>query len=52
MLLPACLANMRGDWAGVASGVWSGVGEKEPCENVGDEGAVECGDAGLDRLRR
>lgn len=40
----------RGEWAGVASGVWSGVGDKESCENVGDEGAVELGELGLDLL--
>lgn len=31
-------------------GVWSGVGERESCENVGDEGAVELGEFGLERL--
>jgi hypothetical protein len=40
----------RGEWAGVASGVWSGVGESESCEKVGDEGAVELGELGRDRL--
>jgi len=32
----------------VASGVWSGVGERELWEKVGDEGAVELGELGLD----
>lgn len=40
----------RGECAGVASGVWSGVGERESCENVGDEGAVDCGDDGWERF--
>jgi hypothetical protein len=31
-------------------GVWSGVGDSESCEKVGDEGAVELGEFGLDRL--
>lgn len=42
----------RGEWAGVASGVWSGVGERESCEKVGEEGAVELGELGLERLTR
>ena len=42
----------RGECAGVASGVWSGVGESESCEKVGEEGAVELGDAGRDRLNK
>ena len=40
----------RGEWAGVASGVWSGVGERELWEKVGDDGAVELGELGLERL--
>ena len=40
----------RGEWAGVARGVWSGVGESESDEKVGDEGAVELGEFGLDRF--
>lgn len=40
----------RGEWAGVARGVWSGVGESESCEKVGDEGAVDIGELGLDRF--
>jgi hypothetical protein len=32
----------------VASGVWSGVGEVESCENVGEGGAVEYGELGRD----
>lgn len=32
-----------GEWAGVTIGVWSGVGERESCENVGEGGAVENG---------
>lgn len=39
----------RGECAGVARGVWSGVGEKEPYEKVGEEGAVERGELGPDR---
>lgn len=39
----------RGEWAGVAKGVWSGVGEKEPYEYVGEDGAVERGELGPDR---
>lgn len=31
----------RGECAGVASGVWSGVGENEAVEKVGLDGAVE-----------
>lgn len=31
-------------------GVWSGVGESESCENVGEEGAVDMGELGLDLL--
>lgn len=36
----------RGEWAGVASGVWSGVGLRESCEgaNEGELGAVDCGE--------
>lgn len=34
----------------MASGVDSGVGEQESCENVGEEGAVEIGDDGRDFL--
>lgn len=30
--------------AGVASGVWSGVGLSESCEKEGEEGAVDCGE--------
>jgi hypothetical protein len=37
----------RGECAGVTIGVWSGVGERESCENVGDGGAVEYGLFGL-----
>lgn len=40
----------RGEWAGVAMGVWSGVGDRESCEKVGDEGAVELGELGRDLL--
>ena len=40
----------RGECAGVASGVWSGVGESESCEKVGEDGAVDCGELGRDRL--
>lgn len=40
----------RGEWAGVAMGVWSGVGDRESCEKVGEEGAVELGELGLDLL--
>jgi hypothetical protein len=40
----------RGDCAGVAKGVCSGVGELESCEKVGEDGAVELGDDGRDRL--
>ena len=40
----------RGECAGVARGVWSGVGDKESWEKVGDDGAVELGEFGLDRL--
>lgn len=40
----------RGECAGVASGVWSGVGDSESWENVGDEGAVELGELGRERL--
>lgn len=38
----------------MAIGVWSGVGESESCENVGEDGAVEFGEFGLDlfTLRR
>lgn len=42
----------RGECAGVASGVWSGVGDNESCEKVGEDGAVELGEFGLDRLMR
>ena len=38
----------RGECAGVANGVWSGVGESESCEKVGEDGAVEFGELGLD----
>lgn len=31
-------------------GVWSGVGDSESCENVGDDGAVEFGELGRERL--
>jgi hypothetical protein len=31
-------------------GVWSGVGDRESCEKVGEEGAVELGELGLDLL--
>lgn len=40
----------RGECAGVARGVWSGVGESESWEKVGDEGAVDCGELGLERF--
>ena len=40
----------RGEWAGVAIGVWSGVGDSESWEKVGDEGAVELGELGRERL--
>jgi hypothetical protein len=36
----------------VAKGVWSGVGESESWEKVGDDGAVECGEFGRDRFLR
>jgi len=42
----------RGECAGVARGVWSGVGDKESWEKVGDDGAVELGELGRDRLMR
>ena len=45
------LARRRGDCAGVASGVWSGVVLYESLENVGDEGAVEKGEFWRERLR-
>ena len=45
--LKPCGRN-RGEWAGVASGVWSGVGEHESCEKVGEGGAVERGEPGRD----
>jgi hypothetical protein len=32
--------------------VWSGVGDRESCEKVGDEGAVELGEDGRERLMR
>lgn len=41
-----------GECAGVASGVWSGVGERESCEKVGEDGAVEFGELGLERFTR
>jgi hypothetical protein len=31
-------------------GVWSGVGDRESWEKVGEEGAVELGELGLDLL--
>ena len=34
----------------MASGVWSGVGDSELDENVGDEGAVDMGELGRDLL--
>jgi hypothetical protein len=37
----------RGECAGVRMGVWSGVGERESCEKVGEGGAVEYGLLGL-----
>ena len=40
----------RGECAGVAMGVWSGVGDSESCEKVGDDGAVELGELGRDRF--
>jgi hypothetical protein len=36
-----------GEWPGVTIGVWSGVGDSESCEKVGDGGAVENGLFGL-----
>lgn len=42
---------IRGECAGVASGVWSGVGLSELL-NVGEEGAVEDGELGRDFLDR
>lgn len=42
----------RGEWAGVARGVWSGVGDRESCEKVGEDGAVELGEFGRERLTR
>ena len=44
------IGRRRGECAGVAKGVWSGVGESESCEKVGDEGAVELGELGRDLL--
>lgn len=32
--------------------MWSGVGERESWENVGEEGAVEFGEVGRERLKR
>lgn len=43
----------RGEWAGVASGVFSGVGEQlsSACdEKSGDDGAVDTGELGRDFL--
>jgi len=40
----------RGECAGVARGVLSGVGEHESWEKVGEEGAVETGELGRDFL--
>jgi hypothetical protein len=40
----------RGECAGVASGVWSGVGDNESCEKVGEDGAVLLGEFGLERF--
>ena len=34
----------------MARGVWSGVGEQESWENVGEGGAVDIGEPGLDFL--
>lgn len=36
----------------MARGVWSGVGDSESWEKVGDDGAVELGEPGLERLTR
>ena len=44
-----CGRNL-GECAGVASGVWSGVGLQESWEKVGEGGAVEFGEPGLDFL--
>lgn len=40
----------RGECAGVARGVWSGVGLAESWENVGEGGAVDMGEPGRDRF--
>lgn len=40
----------RGECAGVARGVWSGVGDRESWEKVGEEGAVDKGELGRERF--
>lgn len=46
------MGRIRGECAGVASGVYSGVGERESSEQVGEDGAVERGEFGRERLKR